>query len=196
MSKIYFRYGAMGASKTANCIMVAYNYMERGQNVLIFKSSMDTRSGDLILKSRANLEMKCTDIGEDFDFRDADLADIHCILIDEAQFLTSRQVVQLTEIADKLRIPVICYGLRTDFRGEFFEGSAALMRLADSIEEIKTVCWCGKKAIMNARISNGNVVYLGDQIQIGGNESYVSLCRRHWKENKLAKDIIEQKSDD
>lgn len=194
MSKIYFRYGAMGASKTANCIMVAYNYMERGQNVLIFKSNLDTRSGSLILKSRAKLEIHCVDIDEKFDFREADLSNIHCVLIDEAQFLTNRQVVQLTEVADKMRIPVICYGLRTDFRGEFFEGSAALMRLADSIEEIKTVCWCGRKAIMNARILNGNVVYLGDQIQIGGNESYVSLCRRHWKENKLTGNLEKSES--
>ena len=188
MSKLYFRYGAMGASKTANCIMVAYNYMERGQNVLIFKSNMDTRSGNLIIKSRANLEMKCIDTDENYDFRDADLSNLHCILIDEAQFLTNKQVIQLTEIADKQGIPVICYGLRTDFQGEFFEGSAALMRLADSIEEIKTVCWCGKKAIMNARVHNGNVVYFGEQIQIGGNESYISLCRKHWKENKLARE--------
>jgi len=108
MSKLYFRYGAMGASKTANCIMVAHNYTERGQTVMIFKSSMDTRSGELLLKSRANLEMKCTDIDENFDFREAELTGIHCILIDEAQFLTNRQVVQLTEVADKMRIPVIC----------------------------------------------------------------------------------------
>ncbi len=191
MAKLYFRYGSMGASKSTNCIMVAYNYKERGQNVVIFKSAVDTRSHTGFIESRTGMKWPCVDFTADYRFSiesvkaSAGMDRISCILIDEAQFLTEEQVLQLSDIVDYAGIPVICYGLRTDFRCEFFPGSSALMRYADELEEIPTICWCGRKARLIARIAGGKMVKTGTQIQIGGNESYISLCRRHWKEEKL-----------
>ncbi len=191
MAKLYFRYGSMGASKTTNCIMVAYNYQERGQNVLIYKSAIDTRSHTGYIESRTGMKWPCIDFNSEYIFdislikKTANLDKISCILIDEAQFLTEQQVIQLCGIVDNAGIPIICYGLRTDFQCNFFPGSAALMRYADELEEIPTVCWCGRKARMIARISDGKVIKTGTQIQIGGNESYLSLCRKHWQEEKL-----------
>ncbi|MEE1199053.1 MAG: thymidine kinase [Christensenellales bacterium] len=183
MAKLYFRYGAMGASKTANAIMVHYNYQERGQNALMLKPRIDTRDGNRIVASRSGLKIPCAYVDELDTF---DLPQYHCIIVDESQFMTREQVRRLAEIADELDIPVICYGLRADFQGNLFEGSLWLMAWADTIEEIKTVCWCGRKATCNARIVNGSVVKEGDQILIGGNESYVSLCRKHWASGSLS----------
>ncbi len=177
MAKLYYRYGAMGSSKTANAIMVWYNYTERGQRALILKPRLDTRDGDRIVGSRSGLSAECMFVEE---LDDINIADYDCLIVDEAQFLTKSQVQKLVHVVDDLNVPVIAYGLRADFQGNLFEGSMWLMAWADTIEEIKTVCWCGRKATYNARISNGKVIKTGEQILLGGNESYVALCRRHW----------------
>ena len=182
MAKLYFRYGAMGSSKTANAIMVQYNYQERGQKALLVKPRIDTRDGGRVVGSRSGLQAPCIFMEE----LTAETAkDYDCIIVDEAQFLTKDQVQLLVRIVDELNTPVIAYGLRADFQGNLFEGSHWLLAWADSIEEIKTVCWCGRKATCNARIHDGKVVREGDQIVIGGNESYVALCRRHWANGQL-----------
>ena len=182
MAKLYFRYGAMGSSKTANAVMVQYNYQERGCRVLMAKPMLENRDGARTVKSRCGLEAECVFVEE---IPGMSLQGIACVIVDEAHFLSARQVPMLVDIVDEQGIPVICYGLRTDFRGEFFEGSRELMRWADTIEEIKTICWCGRKATFNARVLDGQVVRQGEQILLGGNESYVSLCRRHWKSGEL-----------
>ena len=183
MAKLYFRYGAMGSSKTANAIMVRFNYLERGQKCIILKPRIETRDGESTVASRSGLTAECSYI-EDIDRMD--LSSLDCIIVDEAQFLTKSQVETLTRIVDEMNIPVIAYGLRADFKGELFEGSKWLLAWADSIEEVKTVCWCGRKATYNARLVNGQVVKHGEQIVLGGNESYTALCRRHWKSGELA----------
>ena len=183
MAKLYFRYGAMGSSKTANAIMVQYNYQERGQNALMLKPKLDSRDGDHTVGSRSGLSAPCRYVEE---LDGIDLSSYDCVIVDEAQFLSKAQVRRLVDIVDEMDIPVICYGLRADFQGNLFEGSHWLMAWADTIEEIKTVCWCGRKATMNARVMNGKVVKSGEQIVLGGNESYVALCRKHWAKGELA----------
>ena len=182
MAKLYFRYGAMGSSKTANAIMVRHNYLERDQRVLMLKPRLDKRDGSNLVASRCGLECECRYV-EELDALDVTQYD--CVIVDEAQFMTKAQVELLVHIVDDLNVPVIAYGLRADFRGEFFEGSLWLMAWADTIEEVKTICWCGKKATFNARVVNGSVVKTGEQIVLGGSESYTSLCRRHWQEGNL-----------
>lgn len=182
MAKLYFRYGAMGSSKTANAVMVQYNYQERGRKVLMLKPKLENRDGATIVRSRCGLETQCRFVEE---LEEIGLDGIECVIVDEAHFLTAEQVKQLVNIVDERDIPVICYGLRSDFRGELFEGSRELLRWADTIEEIKTICWCGRKATFNARVSNGHIVREGEQIMMGGNSAYVSLCRRHWREGNL-----------
>jgi len=183
MAKLYFRYGAMGSSKTANAVMVRYNYQERGQKALMLKPRLDTRDGERIVGSRCGLFAPCSYVEE---LDQLPLSDYDCLIVDEAQFLKKEQVRRLVEIVDEMHIPVICYGLRSDFQGNLFEGSQWLLAWADTIEEIKTVCWCGKKATCNARVLNGQVTKTGEQIQLGGNESYVALCRKHWEKGELA----------
>ncbi|MBQ9408453.1 MAG: thymidine kinase [Clostridia bacterium] len=178
MAKLYFRYGAMGSSKTANAIMVRFNYLERGQNCIMLKPRLDTRDGERIVASRSGLTAPCHYVEE---LDNIDLTDVDCVIVDEAQFLTKAQVEKLTHIVDDLNIPVIAYGLRADFRGELFEGSTWLLAWADSVEEVKTVCWCGRKATYNARLLDGRVTKTGEKIVLGGNESYTALCRKHWK---------------
>ena len=187
MAKLYFRYGAMGSSKTANAIMVQYNYQERGQNALMLKPQLDDRDGARVVGSRSGLTAPCRFV-EELDGIDVSAYD--CIIVDEAQFLTKAQVQKLVDIVDGMDIPVICYGLRADFQGNLFEGSHWLMAWADTIEEIKTVCWCGRKATTNARLMDGRVVKSGAQIVLGGNESYVALCRKHWAKGELAPEEI------
>ncbi len=182
MAKLYFRYGAMGSSKTANAIMVRYNYEERGQNALILKPIMEKRDGENTVRSRSGLEAPCRYV-EELDKIDVEAYD--CLIVDEAQFLTKAQVQALVDIVDQKNVPVVAYGLRADFQGNLFEGSKWLLAWADTIEEVKTVCWCGRKATCNARIHNGRVIKTGEQILLGGNESYVSLCRRHWAEGRV-----------
>ena len=183
MAKLYFRYGAMGSSKTANAIMVQYNYQERGQNALMLKPMLDNRDGARVVGSRSGLSAPCAFV-EELDAMD--LSQYDCVIVDEAQFLKKEQVERLVSVVDDMNIPVICYGLRADFQGNLFEGSLWLMAWADTIEEIKTVCWCGRKATCNARVANGRVVKSGEQIVLGGNESYVALCRKHWARGELA----------
>lgn len=182
MAKLYYRYGAMGSSKTANAIMVRHNYLERGQKVLMLKPRLDNRDGETIIASRCGLQCECHFI-EDIDR--FCLRDYDCVIVDEAQFLTKQQVERLVRVVDVENVPVIAYGLRCDFQGNLFEGSQWLLAWADTIEEVKTICWCGKKAVCNARVVNGRVVKEGEQIVLGGSESYVSLCRRHWTEGAL-----------
>ena len=182
MAKLYFRYGAMGSSKTANAVMVQYNYRERGQQVLMLKPKLENRDGATIVRSRCGLEAQCRFVEE---LPGLCLDGIACVIVDEAHFWTGAQVRMLVDIVDERDIPVICYGLRTDFRGELFEGSRELLCWADTIEEIKTVCWCGRKATFNARVQDGRIVREGEQILLGGNSQYISLCRKHWKSGEL-----------
>ena len=186
MAKLYYRYGAMGSSKTANALMVKYNYEERGQKVLLTKPAIDTRDGERIIKSRCGLESSCILFDE---INDNNLKGYSCVIVDEAQFLTKKQVDFIIHIVDELNIPVVCYGLRADFKGNLFEGSAALLASADTIEEVKTICWCGKKATYNARFdANGKVVKSGAQVVLGANDKYIGLCRKHWAEGNLGKE--------
>ena len=178
MAKLYFRYGAMGSSKSANAIMVQYNYQERGQKALLVKPGIDQRDGEKIVGSRCGLSAPCI-LMEELDR--INYREYNCIVVDEAQFLTKAQVQRLVEIVDDDGIPVVCYGLRADFRGELFEGSQWLLAWADTIEEVKTVCWCGKKAVCNARFGpDGRLTKVGEQILLGANDRYISLCRKHW----------------
>lgn len=186
MAKLHFRYGAMGSSKTANALMVAYNYKERGQKAILLKPSIDTRDGINIIRSRIGLQNECESL-EDFLRRELYIAlsGVSAIIVDEIQFATPEQIEKLAEIVDYIEIPVICYGLKTDFQGHLFEGSKRLIELADVIEEIKTVCWCGRAAKFNARICDGKVVKDGEQIALGANESYTSLCRLHYMNGQI-----------
>jgi len=190
MAKLYFRYSAMNAGKTTQLIQVRHNYQERGQNVLVLKSSIDNRDGAGVVKSRIGIECPAILLNSDTNILEVVKQNlkkdkIDCLLIDEAQFLSKAQVLQLCSVVDELNIPCMAYGLRSDFKGNLFPGSDALISLSDSIEELKTICWCGKKAIMNTRLMDGKAVFEGEQIQIGGNESYISLCRKHWREGKV-----------
>ncbi|MBK8793677.1 MAG: thymidine kinase [Holophaga sp.] len=188
MAKVYFRYAAMNAGKSTQLLQVRHNYHERHQKTLLLKPHLDNRDGEDLIRPRiGGLEVKVDALV----YPDTDLQilvegklqkgeKLDCVLVDEAQFLSGEQVRELCGVADFLGIPVMCYGLRADFRGELFPGSAALMALADDIEELKTICWCGKKATINARILDGHVLTEGPQVMIGGNETYTSLCRKHW----------------
>lgn len=181
MAKISFRYGAMGSSKTANALMIKYNFEEKGKKAILLKPKLENRDGATKIKSRIGLESECIYV-EDYL---SNIIPCDCIIIDEAQFLTTEQVDQLVDIADNKDIPIIAFGLRTDFQSHLFEGSKRLIEVADEIEEITTICWCGKKARFNARIVDGKVIKTGDQIQLGGNESYTALCRKHYNLGQL-----------
>ncbi|SEF66037.1 thymidine kinase [Butyrivibrio sp. Su6] len=188
MGKLYFRYGAMGSSKTANALMVRYNYLEKGQTAILLKPKAEDRDGEKTVKSRIGLSAECTFVedfleevkNEWFTGNSDNWKKLDCVIVDEAQFLSEEQVDMLAEVVDKYDLPVICYGLRTDFTSHLFSGSKRLMEIANYIEEVPTVCWCGRRAHFNARVSNGKIVRSGEQIMMGGNESYVSLCRRHF----------------
>ena len=188
MAKLYFYYSAMNAGKTTTLLQSNYNYRERGMQTLLLKPALDDREGDVI-RSRIGLTAEATIFKTDdnlLDVAEQRLAQgpLNCVLLDEAQFLTRQQVQELCEIVDRHSIPVLAYGLRTDFLGELFEGSQHLLAWADELKEIKTICHCGRKAIMVVRIDeDGQPVRSGTQIQIGGNDQYVSLCRIHFKES-------------
>ena len=189
MAKLYFRYGVMGSSKTANALMVRYNYEERGQSALMVKPALDQRDGARIVTSRIGLTHDCIYFSDLRSMPPEEITSHQCIIVDEAQFLSRDDVFFLTEIADQWNVPVICYGLRADFKGDLFPGSEALLAWADIIEEVKTICWCGKKAICNARFDeHGTVLKEGDQVLLGANDCYIGLCRRHWKEGNLGPD--------
>jgi thymidine kinase len=184
MAKLYFYYSTMNAGKSTALLQAAHNYTERGMDTLLFTAKLDDRAGGRIA-SRIGLgvDAELFDSRTDFYERCA-LSKVHCILIDEAQFLVSDQVKQLCRVVDEADIPVMCYGLRTDFRGELFEGSARLLAWADTLTELKTICVCGRKATMVVRVnSKGVVERAGDQVEIGGNDRYVPLCRRHFSES-------------
>ena len=188
MAKLYFYYSAMNAGKSTTLLQSDHNYRERGMETLLFTPSIDDRYEQGKINSRIGLEAKAIPFNHELDLyccvaeKKQKNAKIACVLIDEAQFLSKTQVRQLTEIADKLHLPVLCYGLRSDFLGEPFEGSKYLLAWAEEIEEIKTICHCGRKATMNLRIdANGNAVTQGSQIEIGGNDRYISMCRKHHK---------------
>lgn len=186
VAKLYFRYGAMGSSKTANALMVDYNYHERGKQALLVKPKADSRYGDYMIRSRMGLEKEGILLEQLVEMTADEIRGYDCIIVDEAQFATKEQVEFLVHIVDDLEVPVICYGLRTDFRREFFEGSMWLMAWADKIEEIKTVCWCGRAATCNARIgADGKMIQSGEQIVMGDNGTYTSLCRKHHREGNL-----------
>lgn len=184
MAKLYFKYGAMGSSKTANALITKFNYEERGMRVLLIKPALDDRDGANTVRSRIGLEAEATAVA-----RDTDLFAMleqnpayHAIIADECQFFSAAQIDQLRRIVDVFDIPVLCFGLRTDFLTHMFEGSRRLFEVADSISEIKTICSCGNKAIVNARIDkDGNVITSGDQVLIGGNDAYIAMCHSCWK---------------
>src|SRR3954453_22402584 len=188
MAKLYFYYAAMNAGKSTNLLQADFNYRERGMDTMLWTAAHDDRAGAGTIGSRIALSAPAHSYDESIDLF-AEITDelkrraLDCILVDEAQFLTRPHVLQLCRVADDLKIPVLCYGLRTDFQGELFEGSAALLALADSLVELKAVCDCGRKATMNLRVdAEGHAVAAGAQTEIGGNDRYVALCRRHFFE--------------
>ena len=190
MAKLYFYYSAMNAGKSTVLLQSSHNYKERGMDTLLFTPALDKRFGQDVISSRIGLNSTAVSFDEQFNFFDyveqqiSKNSKLACVLLDEAQFLKKHQVMQLVAIVDKLNLPVLTYGLRSDFRGEPFEGSQYLLIWADNLIEIKTICHCGKKAIMNARIdATGKVIHTGEQIQIGGNEKYVSMCRKHFMDH-------------
>lgn len=188
MAKLYFHYAAMNAGKSTTLLQASFNYRERGMETVLFTAAIDTRQEGHVISSRIGLNSDAIPFHSDTDLFSAisDLLhkeEINCVFIDEAQFLTSEQVVQIARIVDERNIPVMCFGLRTDFRGELFEGSARLLALADEIRELKTICHCGRKATMNLRTdATGKPVHDGERIEIGGNEKYTPLCRKHFYE--------------
>ena len=196
MAKLYFRYGAMGSSKSANILMVRYNYEERNQYAVLLKPRIDNRDGEHEIQSRIGLSAPVKYVDEFLN----EIAKtwgpgspeylyhgmkVDAVLVDEVQFLSEKEIDTLSDIVDFYDIPVICYGLRTDFRSKMFPGSKRLMEIADIIEEVPTVCWCGKRAQCNTRYADGKIVREGAQVMLGSNESYVALCRKHYKEGKL-----------
>ena len=182
MAKLYFKYGAMGSSKTAQALITKFNYEERGMRVWLIKPATDTRDGEQILRSRIGLAAECTPISKNesvFELFRAEHKDIDVIISDECQFFTPEQVDDMRRIVDECDIPVLCFGLRTDFLTMLFPGSRRLFELADSISEIKTICRCGRKATVNARISeDGKVVTEGSQVMLGGNDAYIAMCHK------------------
>lgn len=186
MAKLHFYYSAMNAGKSTLLLQASYNYRERGMNTVIFAPEIDTRSGVGYVSSRIGLQGKAVPFSASTNFYEVmvDLInkqEYHCVLLDEAQFLNKKQVFELSRITIDFNIPVLTYGIRTDFMGEPFGGSAYLLALSDQIVELKTICFCGKKATMNIRVDeNGNVLRQGKQVQIGGNDKYIAVCRKHF----------------
>lgn len=188
MAKLYFNYATMNAGKSTLLLQASYNYQERGMRTVLLNASLDDRAGSAgRIGSRIGLSSDSTAFHPDDDLfeiikADQENGDIACVFVDEANFMTEAQAWQLSKIVDELKIPVMAYGLRTDFKGELFPGSKVLLAISDEMREVRTICECGRKATMVVRIDgDGNVVQDGAQIQVGGNESYVSYCRVHWK---------------
>ena len=188
MAKLYFYYAAMNAGKSTNLLQADFNYRERGMETMLWTAAHDDRAGTGVIGSRIAISAPAHSYSAEIDLLDAVRDELKrrtldCVLVDEAQFLTRDHVLQLAEVADQLSIPVLCYGLRTDFVGQLFDGSAALLALADVLVELKAVCECGRKATMNLRVdAHGHAVAAGAQTEIGGNDRYVALCRRHFFE--------------
>ena len=184
MSKLYFKYGVMGSSKSAQALITKFNYEERGMTVWLIKPSTDTRDGRSIIRSRIGLSCEADVITPETDIREAyrSQGKRDVIIADEAQFFTPEQIDQLRELVDEDDLPVLCFGLRTDFLTQFLPGARRLMELADSLTEIKTVCSCGRKATVNARLDGeGRIVTTGGQVMLGGNDSYMAMCHQCWK---------------
>ena len=184
MAKLYFKYGAMGCSKTAQALITKFNYEERGMKVLLIKPAIDTRDGVDLVKSRIGLQSEAYAVDSQenlYDFYTKKHSDCNVVIVDECQFLTPEQVDQLGDIVIKLSVPVLCFGLASDFTTHLFPGSRRLFEIAESISEIKSVCKCGAKATVNARFDdNGHVVYKGEQVVLGGNGRYTAMCRKCW----------------
>ena len=201
MAKLYFYYSSMNAGKSTALLQSSYNYKERGMNTLVMAPAFDDRYGIGKVTSRIGLEAAATTFSRDDNLFDIVITCIqedplHCVLIDEAQFLTKEQVAQLSDVTDDLNIPVLAYGLRTDFQGEPFEGSKYLLAWSDNLKELKAICHCGSKATMVIRLDeNGNAIRHGSQVEIGGNDRYVSMCRKHFKENFFRRDAATQLQD-
>jgi len=191
MASLYFTYSAMNAGKSTSLLQVAHNYEERGQHVLLLTPAIDDRAGQGTIASRLGIKRAALAYTRDTDLKALIQArhqqkHVDCVLMDEAQFLTEAQVWQLTDVVDNLDIPVMCYGIRTDAFGQAFPGSAVLLAVADKLAEMKTICFCGRKATMSLRVDeNGEAVKIGAQVAIGGNDRYVSCCRKHWREKIL-----------
>ena len=187
MAKLYFSYSTMNAGKSTVLLQASHNYGERGMKTMLFTAELDNRSKVGNISSRIGLSEKASTFNNDDNLFSSvqerlNIDKISCVFVDEAQFLTEKQVWELSDVVEILNIPVMCFGLRTDFQGKLFEGSSSLLAIADELKEIKTICHCGKKANMVVRVdSNGEVLKEGAQIEIGGNEKYISLCRKHWK---------------
>ncbi|MGE3693382.1 MAG: thymidine kinase [Novosphingobium sp.] len=188
MAKLYFYYASMNAGKSTTLLQANFNYHERGMATMLWTAALDDRGGDRDIESRIGLHADAHRFDGETDLWDRVTAahraePLACVLVDEAQFLTPRQVWQLARLADEAKIPVLCYGLRTDFRGDLFPGSATLLGIADALIELKAVCHCGRKATMNLRIGEGGAAVVhGEQTEVGGNERYVALCRKHFSE--------------
>ncbi|WP_027398243.1 thymidine kinase [Anaerovorax odorimutans] len=193
MAQLYYRYSTMNAGKSIELIKVAYNYEERGKNVLVLAPSVDDRYELGYITSRIGVSRKADMIDSDSNILELFMKKnrekkIDCVLIDECQFLKKHHVQELVEIVDSCDVPVLAYGLKNDFKNELFEGSYYMLVYADKIEEIKTICWCGRKATMVARIVDGKFVKTGEQIVVGGNDMYISLCRKHYNDGRLGED--------
>ncbi len=170
--------------------MVEYNYRERGKRALLTKPAADTRDGEKIVSSRMGLKENCIWMEEVMEMPESEILKYDCMIVDEAQFCSKEQVEFMVHLVDDCNLPVICYGLRADFRNNLFPGSMWLLAWADQIEEIKTVCWCGRAAKCNARFNQNGIVREGEQVVLGGNDSYVALCRKHWREGNLGPDFV------
>ena len=190
MAQLYYRYSTMNAGKSIELIKVAYNYEERGKHVLTLVPATDNRYGTGLITSRIGIQREAMVVADDTNIlelymRENEKQKIDCILIDECQFLKKHHIQELVEIVDSCDVPVLAYCLKNDFRNELFEGSYYLLIYADKIEEIKTICWCGRKATMVARLVDGRIVKQGEQIVVGGNDMYISLCRKHYNDGRL-----------
>lgn len=206
MAQLYYRYSTMNAGKSIELIKVAYNYEERGKQVMTLVPATDNRYGTGLITSRIGIQREAMVVGDDTNIlelymRENEKRHIDCILIDECQFLKKHHVQELVEIVDSCEVPVLAYGLKNDFRNELFEGSYYLLIYADKIEEIKTICWCGRKATHNARLDGkGGITRQGEQVVLGANDKYIGLCRRHWMEGDpgpglRAEDLARRKED-
>ncbi len=188
MAKLYFFYGAMGSSKSANALMVEYNYRERGQKVLLAKTNIDTRDGVNLIHSRIGLSRQCVLLSDVCSMSDEQIRSYDAVIVDEIQFAKTDEVDFLAHIVDDLDVPVMCYGLRSDFQSHLFEGSRRILEICDEIKEIKTMCWCGRKATCNARYNENGIVREGAQVMLGANDEYIALCRKHFNEGRLHKE--------
>ena len=181
MTKLYYYYGAMGSSKTANALMTHFNYEEVGQKALLCKPIIDDRDGECTVHSRIGLSHACIHLEELQQMSEEEIREYDCIIVDEVQFAAPKQIDFLADVVDFMEVPVVCYGLRADFQNRLFPGSERLIAIADVIAELKTVCWCGRKATCNTRYNENGVVRFGPQVMLGANDSYVALCRKHFK---------------